>query len=139
MIVFLVGCAAFDRFKAEFLRLKMLASIDVDFNHTKEDEADDEVSDEEKNPELHYAADDREDVAKIEDEDESKFQMNAKQNFEKMMQMINDTMTETVDAAKREMMRIEESIRKHNAFDKMWKNEEDVNHIMEEDEDHVVI
>merc|ERR1712228_829761 len=122
LIVFLVGCAAFDRFKAEFLRLRKLASIDVDFNHTKEDDADDEVSDEDKVEELHYAVDNHVNAANI--ENEHNMQLNAKQSFEKFKSMIDYTMTSTVNTTKREIKRIKERIQKQNVFDNMWINEE---------------
>ena len=137
LIVLLVGCAAFDRFKAEFLRLKMLASIDVDFNHTKDQEADDEVSDDEKTEELHYAVDKGANASKSENQ-ESKMQLNARQNMEKMMEMVNEAMSASVNAAKREMTRMKEKIQKQkeNVFDNMWVNDEDLAY---EQNDHAVI
>merc|ERR1712187_762718 len=95
LVVILVGCASFDRFKEELLRLKKLASIDVDFNHTKEDEADDEVSEME---ELHYTEEKKEDVAKVK-QDKVRDLRSARQNFEKFKAFMNHSMNATVNAA----------------------------------------
>merc|ERR1712129_422575 len=125
LIVLLVGCASFDRFKAELIRLKKLASIDVDFNHTKDNEADDEVSEME---ELHYSDDQKQKTntiakAKVRD------LRSAKQNFGKLKTFMSRNMIFTVNAAKKEMNRIKVKIEQHYASQKQDELMEGVNEL----------